>query len=249
MDRRILHRIDARPSREQLSLRRRAAVERHDLLASHELPLAAAASTAAIGASVAVGAPLRRLPYSIIVHTYSNISMRVRAEQSSYEPGAPVCLMATLAQSGLPMPRGSQVWAEVRRPDGINMTVNLVEQTEGDFVATFVTTVSGTYHFRVRARGATQRGEAFTREHAVTAAVWRGGDSDPDRGGRAVVDYLRERDDRLCELLACLTKRGDGIGEDLERRLRAAGLDLDQVRKCLHLFCRKREGQDDDADV
>ena len=135
----------------------------------------------------------------------------------------------------LPMPRGSQVWAEVRRPDGTGTTVTLVEQDEGNFSASFITTVPGTYHFRVRARGVTQRGEAFTRERAVTAAVWRGGDrdSDPDRGGGAIVDYLRERDDRLCELLACLVRRGGGIGDDLERHLRAAGLDLDQLRKCL----------------
>ena len=60
-----------------------------------------------------------------------------------------------------------------------------------------------------------------------------------------IVDYLRERDERLCELIACWIKRNGGIGDDLERRLRAAGLDLNQLRKCLSLFCRKHEGQDD----
>ena len=250
VDHSILRRIDARPSRGQLSLRRRADIQRHELLATHAVSQAGSISSAAIVPSVA-GRQLRTLPYSIIVHTYSNISFRVRAEQSSYEPSARVDLMATLAQSGLPMPSGSQVWAEVRRPDGTVTTVTLVEQDQGNFSAPFQTTVSGTYHFRVRARGVTQRGEAFTRERAVTAAAWRGGDrdADPDRGGRAIVDYLRERDDRLCALLACLTGRDGGLGDDLERRLRAAGLDLDQLRNCLHLFCRKRDGQDDNADV
>jgi hypothetical protein len=250
VDRSILHRIDARPTREQASLRRRAGSERHALLASHAAPQAGAPATAA--AIPSVGAvQLRTLPYSIIVHTYSNVSLRARSDQSSYEPGAPVSLMATLAQSGLPMARGSQVWAEVTRPNGTRPMLTLAEHDDGDFSAVFVTTVPGTYHFRVRARGVTPRGEPFTRERSVTAAVWRGGDrdADPDRGGRVIVDYLRERDERLCELLACLTRRGGGIGEDLERRLRESGLDLDQLRKCLGLFCRKRETQDPSADV
>jgi hypothetical protein len=250
VDRSILHRIDARPTRGQASLRRRAGSERHALLASHAAPQAGAPATAA--AIPSVGAvQLRTLPYSIIVHTYSNVSLRARADQSSYEPGAPVSLMATLAQSGLPMARGSQVWAEVTRPNGTRPMLTLAEHDDGDFSAVFVTTVPGTYHFRVRARGVTPRGEPFTRERSVTAAVWRGGDrdADPDRGGRVIVDYLRERDERLCELLACLTRRGGGIGEDLERRLRESGLDLDQLRKCLGLFCRKRETQDPSADV
>ena len=89
VDHGILRRIDARPSRGQLSLRRRAGAQRHALLAAHELPQAAAPSNAAIAPSAAPGAAPRTLPYSIIVHTYSNISLRARAEQSSYEPGAP----------------------------------------------------------------------------------------------------------------------------------------------------------------
>ena len=250
VDHNILRRIDVRPARGQQSLRRRTDTQRHDLLATHALPQAVAASTAAFDTSAAA-THLRVLPYSLIVHAYSNISLSARADQASYEPGAPVHLTARLAQSGLPMPSGSQVWADVRRPDGFTMTVNLAEANEGEFVATFITTTPGTYHFRVRARGVTERGETFTRERAVTAAVWRGGDrdSDPDRGGRVIVDYLRERDERLCELLACLTRREGAIGNEIERRLQAAGLDLDQLRKCLHLFCRKREHQDDNADV
>ena len=36
-----------------------------------------------------------------------------------------------------------------------------------------------------------------------------------------------ERDERLCELLKCLLRRGGAIEPEFEKRLRAAGLDLD----------------------
>ena len=48
---------------------------------------------------------------------------------------------------------------------------------------------------------------------------------------------LNERDERLCELLECLLRRGGAIEPELEKRLRAAGLDLDHVRKCLEGHC------------
>ena len=59
VDRGILRRIDARPSRGQLSLRRRAGAQRHALLAAHELPQAAAPSNAAIAPSAAGAAAPR----------------------------------------------------------------------------------------------------------------------------------------------------------------------------------------------
>ena len=58
VDRSILRRIDARPRREQLSLRRRAEMQRHDLLASHAISQPVSSSTAAIAPSAA-GTPLR----------------------------------------------------------------------------------------------------------------------------------------------------------------------------------------------
>jgi hypothetical protein len=137
------------------------------------------------------------------------------------------------------------VWTEVRRPDGSNLTIPLTADTDGNFVARFATTLSGVYSFRVRARGTTMRDEAFTREKTLTAAVWRGGDrpTDPCRE-QVLVDYLRDRDARLCEFLSCLTGRDGVIGAELQRRLESQGVDLDRLRKCLASLCHKREAGD-----
>ena len=95
------------------------------------------------------------------------------------------------------------------------------ESGDGQFSAQFATTRPGVYRFRIRAQGTTLSGESFTREKTLTAAVWRGGDrvSEPGGGinGQIIIDYLREREARLCELLNCLVQRdGDprrGIGK------------------------------------
>jgi hypothetical protein len=52
------------------------------------------------------------------------------------------------------------------------------------------------------------------------------------------VDYLRERDERLCKLLTCLLRRDGAISPEFERRLRDLGLDMDSARKCLAGWCR-----------
>ena len=84
-------------------------------------------------------------------------------------------------------------------------------------------------------------GEPFTREKTLTAAVWRGGDhaSDPGSNGQIIVDYLRERDARLCEMLRCFLQRDGMISAELEQRLRALGIDLDHVAKVPGQFCRR----------
>ena len=70
--------------------------------------------------------------------------------------------------------------------------------------------------------------------------MWRGGDraSEPGINGQIIIDYLRERDARLCELLSCLVQRDGALGAELEQRLRVLGIDLDQARKCLAGYCR-----------
>jgi len=74
----------------------------------------------------------------------------------------------------------------------------------------------------------------------LTAAVWRGGDqvTDPRIDPQVIVDYLRERDERLCKLLTCLLRRGGAISPEFERRLLDLGLDMDSMRKCLAEWCR-----------
>jgi hypothetical protein len=117
------------------------------------------------------------------------------------------------------------------------------EESDGQFTAQFSATRPGVYRVRIRARGTTMGGEAFTREQTLTAAAWRGGNQVPtvpaDGGGNSgVVDYLRDRDARLCELLTCLLQPNGVLSAELEKRLRALGIDVDRVRKCLAGFCR-----------
>jgi len=194
----------------------------------------------ATGTQAAAEPGLRAVPYSIVVHAYSNLTLEAQAEQSGFAPGARVNLTASLAQSGIPLERAGQVWAEVTTPSGTTMTLALPEGAAGQFAAAFDANAIGVYRIRVRAAGTTSSGEPFEREKTLNAAVWRGGDqvTDPRNSPQVIVDYLRERDERLCKLLTCLFRRDGAIGPEFERRLLALGLDLDGVRKCLAEWCR-----------
>jgi hypothetical protein len=182
------------------------------------------------------GSGRRGLPYSLLVHAYSNVSLRAQAGQRSYEPGAEVALRATLTQSGLPVDGDPYAWAEITRPDRSTATLTLDATGPGEFAGTFATAAPGVYHVRVRARGRTRWGRPFTRERAVTAAVWRGGDN-PNWPGGSGGGHV---DEALCTLLSCLLKDGV-IDEKLAERLRELGIDPDRARTCLEeLGCGHR---------
>jgi hypothetical protein len=199
-----------------------------------------AAAFAEISTQATTGQARRTLPYSLVIHAYSNVTFEARVEQASFEPGAQIALNASLAQSGIPLAHHAQAWADVVRPGGSTTTVVMSEGEDGQFAARYTTSASGVYRCRIRAAGTTFSGEPFSREKTLSAAVWRGGDrpSDPAGTGQIIIDYLNERDARLCELLSCLFQRDGGISSELETRLCALGLDIDRVRKCLAAFCR-----------
>ncbi|MGK5172162.1 LodA/GoxA family CTQ-dependent oxidase [Geodermatophilus sp. CPCC 205761] len=173
----------------------------------------------------------RGLPYSLVVHAFSNVSLRAQASQRSYEPGAEVALDATLTQSSLPIEGDPAVWAEITRPDGSATVLPLAPGAPGEFRAGFGTAAPGVYRARVRARGRTRAGRPFTRERTVTAAVWRGGDTPAPSGGAGQVD------EALCGLLSCLFEDGV-VDPSLLERLRRLGFDLDRARACLEERCR-----------
>ena len=93
----------------------------------------------------------------------------------------------------------------------------------------------GVYPVRVLANGTTMRGRLFTREQLLTGAVWKGGDNPPPTGK----DDPTPDHERLCRLLACLL--GRVITPELQNRLKAEGLDLDALRRCLRAWCLKAE--------
>lgn len=174
----------------------------------------------------------RRLPYSVVVHAYSSVSLRAEVEQSGFEPGASVTVVATVTQSGLPT-ADAAVRAEVTRPDGTTVHLDLEPAEPGTYVATFAARPAGVHRVRVLARGRTRAALPWTRERTLTAAVWRGGDKDaatpPGQGGTGTGD------DKVCHLVACLL---DGLGDGrLAEQLKELGVDLDHVRRCWEKGC------------
>jgi hypothetical protein len=193
------------------------------------------AGPAGLAAIAARGERPRTLPYSLLVHTYSNLSLRASVGQSGFEPGAAVTLTATLTEAGLPARPGASVWAEVAGPNGPGRV-----ELAGLFSGSFRASASGVYRCRVRASGRTRAGYPFQREQTVTAAVWRGGDrdADPDRvGGGPVVRWLKERDERLCRLLRCLFTEGGAVTPELVNQLRRLGIDMAELERCLDSYC------------
>lgn len=176
--------------------------------------------------------PGRSLPYSLLVHAYSNLTMQARAVQSSYEPGAVVKLSAQLSEYDTPVEGRARVHAELRAPNGTLSTVPLPEVSPGHFEGVFQTAAPGVYSVRVMARGQTYSGRPFTREQTVTAVAIAGGD-------RPVPDPAPQGGDldRWCDLLRCLTGK-DVLGERLQRSLADLGVNLDALHTCLDRLCR-----------
>lgn len=199
----------------------------------------------AAGTAAAEAAPRRgQVPYSLVVHAYSNVTLRAELRQSGFEPGADVTVHASIAQSGLPPAQEAAVWMEVTRPDGGAVTSELWTAGAGRHEGTFTTSAPGVYQVRLRARGLTRAEVPWVRERTLTAAVWHGGDRDAEsstgRGDR-VADVLRERDERLCRLLACLTGPDGVLGDRVARQLREQGVDLEHLRRCLKVWCADRD--------
>lgn len=170
--------------------------------------------------------------YSVLVHTYSNLRMASRVEQSSFEPGAKLSFQAALTEYGIPVEKRAQAHVELTRPGGTFVTIPLTETEPGIFEGTSTATFSGIYYARVMARGVTLRGTPFTREQLANVAVWKGGD-DP---------YQPPRDsgkDDLCRFLACLLNEKN-FTREFEQQLKRAGVNLDGIRYCVQAFCRGR---------
>ena len=205
---------------------------RFGLARAHALGTAPAASAASRGA----------LPYSVVVHAYSSVEFRARAEQESFVPGSVVTLHASLTQSGLPI-ADAAVWATVSTPSGSSFDVELapgVDGWQGDFVAA----ASGVYEARVRARGRTRAGLPVTREQLVTAVAWRGADRPGDPAGDPHAPSGAGDGDggtgggcHWCHLLRCVLGPDGAIDDRLLKRLAEAGIDVERLWKCLDRCC------------
>lgn len=174
----------------------------------------------------------RSIPFSVLVHAYSNLRFHAALLQKSREPGAVVSLQASLVEYDVPVERRAVVWAEVTRPDGVGVTIALDEGVGGLFAGQFVAAVSGLYTVRVRATGSTFSGRQFEREKTLTAVALPGA----DRQGQTdpgLIGWLNEHDARICRLLTCLVEDGA-----LDKFLAERGIDIDILKRCIARFCR-----------
>jgi hypothetical protein len=171
------------------------------------------------------------LPYSLLVHAYSDLVFRPKLLQTSFEPGATVQLRVALDQNNAPLQTPATCWAEIQEPDGASTTLALAPTSSGRYAASFTADVVGVYTALVRARGITLDGQQFEREQRLTATVFVGGDQPAPKPG----------DDRLCQLLRCLLG-GKIIGTEVERALAGRGIDLRALLACVERHCRDDDG-------
>ena len=168
--------------------------------------------------------------YNLSFHSYSNLRMIARLDQTSLQPGAALTIRATLTEYDVPLAGPATVVARVELPDHSHSTVPMAKVADGIFEATMTAALSGLYRITVEAKGKTRRANPFSREHLLTAAVFRGGDAplpgDDDLGGG---------DADWCEFVRCVLSQ-DGIGKLLDHY----GIDPGALRKCLELYCRRK---------
>lgn len=172
-----------------------------------------------------------RLPYSVLVHAWSDIALTASTVQASHEPGAVVAVHAAVTVADRPFD-GAHLRAEVTAPNGSTFTVALAAG-DGSSTGSFVAAQAGTYAIRVRGSGLSPQGARFERERTLSASVWHGGDkpNDPSGGSGGGAEPC------ACELLRCLAAH---LGESkrVAERLKEWGIDWEAVHKCIVGACR-----------
>jgi Common central domain of tyrosinase/von Willebrand factor type A domain len=181
----------------------------------------------AVQAALRASALRGSLPYSFVVHAYSNLTLEAYKHQESFAPGAAVRLFASLTEDDVPLETSAVVWAEITNPDGSANNLKLEKTGAATYSAAFHTSLAGVYSCRVRAQGRTGQGAPFTRERTLTAGVYYG-------------DYnplpQPKPDDGLCHLIECLVA-GKVISPDAEKRFLDMGVDLKKLLQCVSKTC------------
>lgn len=176
------------------------------------------------------------VPYSLLVHSYSNLKMNTSVSQSHYEPGATINISVNLSQYGIPLDTKCSVNAELITPNKLTRTVDFSDIGNGTFEASVVAASSGVYQFRVKANGFSLRGKPFSREQVRTSAVWHGGNR-PHPESPAPGEGGFKKDD-LCELLRCLLS-DNNISKEYKAKLKKQGINVEGIIECLHKYCGK----------
>jgi hypothetical protein len=168
--------------------------------------------------------------YAVTVSSWSNLRMSARLAQSGFSAGATLHLSAGLTEYGVPLENRARVVAEILRPDGVPVTVPLVEELPGAFAGVVTAALDGVWRVRIRAAGRAHGGRPFTREQLLSAAiVVRGLPPPPAPSGNG---------DALECLIRCLAREPGG-----KRWLDEHGIDPDRVRECV-ARCQKPDNRD-----
>ena len=170
------------------------------------------------------------LSYSLNIHAYSNLRMRTKLVQTSYEPGATITVRAVLTEYGIPVDRRATCRAVATWPDNTGATLLMGEVEPGVFECKTIASFPGVYRFRIMAEGLTFHARPFTREQTLTGAVWRGGDNPPPTSQ----DDPYAHDNRLCQLIECLLKQ-----KSIQQLLHKANINQDELRHCIKEYCRR----------
>jgi hypothetical protein len=172
--------------------------------------------------------------YNLSVYALSNLRLRARLGQNSFEPGATLSVRAALTEYGLPLAGNADTVCHLTRPDRTQSAIQMAEVEPGVFETDVAATMNGVYTGRVISTGTTARHRPFTREHTLTGAVWHGGD-DPSPTSQNDSDGRNSR--CLCDLFRCVLEASPGLRE----RAKESGIDLDHVRECLERWCACQE--------
>ena len=132
--------------------------------------------------------------------------MRASLRQGSFESSTIATVEAVLTQFSAPLDAAAAVRMSVTQPDNAMYDVTLNALGGGRYAVDQPLTQAGIYRFLVRAVGTSAEGWPFTREQALTAPVWQGGDLDPagDPATRDLVRWLTGREEALCDVIDCL---------------------------------------------
>ncbi len=200
------------------------------MVMSHNNPEYYAEATASKGKQ-------KEVPYSLLVHSYSNLKMETNLSQTHHEPGATVNIGVRLSQYGIPLDTKCSVVAELTMPNKQVQVIALKQTEDGVYESSLTTTLSGVYKFLIKATGRSLKGKSFTREQVKTIAVWQGGNKPFPETPTSTTGGFNKED--LCQLLSCLLS-DDNLSRKYKSRLKEGGINIDGMIKCLRKYCSKK---------
>jgi hypothetical protein len=135
-----------------------------------------------------------------------------------------------LTEYGQPLESSASVKATLTRPDKTTGVLTFTQTGVGEFETGLVANQAGAYIFRIEANGFSSRGQAFTREHLLSAVV--GMQTPPPPRSE------EPENDVICRLLHCIADSGVLTGRSLEN-LKELGIDVGRLRECLDKVCHQ----------